>query len=131
VRIFNLAKWYPAAMARRTWVLSPDCGGQNLSLTLREQARQRILRHAAKIIPQKASQIRVRFKGPFCYIDAQEPDSPEPMHLCRLRYMGGLSGWSLAFYTYSNEKYEPCIFRSGNFFGTPEEALEIGVIYLR
>jgi hypothetical protein len=125
------ARWYAAVMARRIWVFSPNRGGQNISLTLREQTSQRILRHAAKIIPQKAAQIRVRFKGPFCYIDAQEPDSPVPMHLCRLRYMGVLSGWSMAFYTYSNEKYEPCVFMSGGFFGTPEEALEIGVIYLQ
>ena len=82
-------------------------------------------------MPKKASQLSVRFRGSFCYVDAQEPDSPEPMHLCRLRYMGNLSGWSVAFYTYSNEKYDPCVFPSGAFFGTPEEALEIGAIYLR
>jgi hypothetical protein len=44
--------------------------------------------------------------------------------------MGAISGWSLAFYTYSKEEYEPCIFPSGAFFGTPEEGLEIGGIYL-
>ena len=118
-------------MAKRTWVFSPDRGGQKISVALREQTRQRILQHAAKILPQKAAQLSVWFRGPFCYIDAKEPDSPEPTHLCRLRYMGNMSGWSLAFYTYSNEKYELSMFTSGAFFGTPEEALEIGVIYLR
>ena len=117
-------------MAKRTWVFTPHRGGQKISPLLQEQTRLRILQHAAKTVPEKASQLRVRFKGSFCYIDAQEPDSPEPMHLCRLRYMGSLSGWSLAFYTYSNEKYDPCVFRSGDFFGSPEEALEIGAIYL-
>ncbi len=115
-------------MARRMWVFNPNSGGKKISPQLQEETRQRILRHAAKILPQKASQIRLRFKGPFCYIDAQEPDSPELMHLCRLRY--SLLGWSLAFYTYSHEKYEACVFGSGDFFGTPEEALEIGAIYL-
>jgi hypothetical protein len=97
---------------------------------LQEQVRQRILQHAAKIIPQKAPRIRVRFSGHFCYIDAEEPDSPGLTHLCRLRYMGSLSGWSLAFYTYSNEKYESCVFGSGEFFGSPEGGLEIGAVYL-
>jgi hypothetical protein len=101
-----------------------------ISLPLREQTRQRILKHAAKIVPEKASRIQVWFKGPFCYIDALEPGSPEPMHLCRLRYTGSLGEWRLAFYTYSHEKYEPCVFMSGDFVGTPEEALDIGAIYL-
>ena len=118
-------------MAKRTWVFTPNRGGQKISPQLQRQTEQRILRHAAKILPDKASQLRLRFKGPFCYIDAQEPDSPVATHLCRLRYMGSLSGWSLAFYTYSHEKYEACTFGSGSFFGTPEEALEIGAIYLR
>jgi hypothetical protein len=118
-------------MARRTWVFTPHRGGQKIPPALQEQTRQRILRHAAKIVPDKASQVRVRFSGHFCYIDALEPDSPEPLHLCRLRYLGNVVGWSLAFYTYSNEKYEPCTFGSGGFCGTPEAALEIGAIYLR
>jgi len=37
----------------------------------------------------------------------------------------------MAFYTYSNEKYETCVFMTGDFFGTPEEALDIGALYLR
>ena len=118
-------------MVKRTWVFAPDRGGQRIPPELQEQTLQRILKHGAKIIPKKASQLRVRFKGPFCYIDAQETESPEPMHLCRLRYIGRLSGWSLSFYTYSNERYTPCVYPSGSFFGTPEEALEIGSMYLR
>ena len=53
-----------------------------------------------------------------------------PTHLCRLRYFGKEDEWSLAFFTYSNEKYSPCVFRSGSWFGTPEEAFEIGATYL-
>src|SRR5437879_13495351 len=101
-------------MAKRTWVFAPNGGGQEISPQLQEQTRQRILKRASKIVPEKASQLRVRFKGPFCYIDAQESDSPLPMHLCRLRYLGSLSGWSLSFYTHSHDKYEPCVFGSGN-----------------
>jgi len=35
-----------------------------------------------------------------------------PLHLCRLRHFGP-DRWSLAFYTYSQERYEPAFFGSG------------------
>jgi len=54
-----------------------------------------------------------------------------PLHLCRLRYFGGLKTWSMAFYTYSNDRYEPCTFPNGTVYGTPEEAFEVGAAYLR
>jgi hypothetical protein len=31
---------------------------------------------------------------------------------------------------YSNEKYSPCDFKNGTFFGTPEEAFEASALYL-
>ena len=54
-----------------------------------------------------------------------------PMHLYRLRYFGNENEWSLGFYTYSNEKYSPCVFHSGSFYGTPEEGFDTGATYLR
>jgi hypothetical protein len=52
-----------------------------------------------------------------------------PLHLCRLRHFAE-DRWSLAFFTYSNEKYTPCVFRNGSFFGTPEEGFDVGATYL-
>ena len=94
----------------------------------------------------------IRFRGPLCYIDAYtEPGKPSPellrrlgetldeyvkrlrnapLHLCRLRYFGNEEKWSLAFYTYSRERYEPSVFGNGSFHGTPEEAFETGSVYL-
>ncbi|PYO57360.1 MAG: hypothetical protein DMD83_09565 [Candidatus Rokuibacteriota bacterium] len=37
----------------------------------------------------------------------------------------------MAFYTYSNERYEPCTFPNGTFHGTPEEAFDVGAVYLQ
>jgi hypothetical protein len=54
-----------------------------------------------------------------------------PVHLCRLRYFGDDQRWSMAFYTYSNEKYEPCFFNNGTFQGTPEEAFDTAAVYLQ
>ena len=73
--------------------------------------------------------IRDRFQGAFCYINVQEPGNERTMPLCRLRYKG-LRGWSVAFYTYSDEAYAPCLFPSGKMMGTPEEGLEVGVVSL-
>ena len=103
--------------------------GPAISAQLQDETRQRILAHASKIVPARASEIEVRFHGPHCYIDAREPDSPEPMHLCRLQYVGA-GHWSLDFYTYSHEKFERAVFMTGSFTGTPEEGLEIGATYL-
>lgn len=53
-----------------------------------------------------------------------------PIQLCRLRYFAVAGRWSVAFYTYSHERYEPTFFPSGDIFGTPEEALDLGAVYL-
>ncbi len=52
-----------------------------------------------------------------------------PTHLCRLRHFD-INRWSVAFYTYSDEKYSPCVFPNGDWFGTIEEAFDIGAVYL-
>ncbi len=98
------------------------------------------------------SLVVIPFRGQLCYIDAYtEPYVPHdfdasvfgesreeyierlrnfPTHLCRLRYFGDEDCWSMAFYTYSHEKYEPCAFNNGGFHGTPEEAFETSAVYL-
>jgi hypothetical protein len=53
-----------------------------------------------------------------------------PVRLCRLRYFGRDDVWSMAFYTYSHERYQPCSVRNGSSTGTPERAFEIGSLYL-
>jgi hypothetical protein len=53
-----------------------------------------------------------------------------PVHLCRLRYFDE-DRWSVAFYTYSHEKYEPCVFDTGEFLGSPEQGFDVGSVYLQ
>ncbi len=105
-----------------------------LTPEMQAQVERRILAHAAKILPAKAHQIRVRFKSTqsdYCYIDAEEGQDLPLTHLCRLGWRGNLESWDLAFYTYSNETYQPCVYGTGEPLGTPEEALEVGIVYLR
>jgi hypothetical protein len=132
------------------WVRDPHSGGVKIPDALKRQTEQRILAHAAKRYAGSYSRLDIRFRGALCYIDAYQdpaanavppPGSSEtlaefrerlrtsPLHLCRLRYCGQ-DQWSLAFFTYSHMKFEPCIFGNGTFFGTPEEGLDVGAVYL-
>ena len=136
---------------KKVWMFNPHTGGRKISPTAQKVVRDRILAHAEKKYKGKYTRIDVRFRGSFCYIDAyQEPDVGKkhptaslgesrleyierlrntPTHLCRLRYFD-IDQWSVAFFTYSNEKYEPCVFPNGQWFGTPEQAFDIGATYL-
>lgn len=132
--------------------LRSSVGGTTIPAPIQPGIRQRILDHAEKHYGGRYNRIDVRFRGRFCYIDAYtEPYVPEnwdpkllgesrdehierlrntPTHLCRLRYFGDEGRWSMAFYTYSQERYEPCIFDNGSWHGTPEEAFDTSAVYL-
>lgn len=136
---------------RKVWMTAPHAGGVKISHTTQETVRQRIIADAEKNHVGKFTRIYVRFRGAMCYIDAyKEPeDVPKkfpagfgethkeyverlrntPTHLVRLRHFC-IDLWSVAFFTYSNERYEPCYFPNGEWFGTPEQAFEIGAVYL-
>jgi hypothetical protein len=73
-------------------------------------------------------QLQLRFKNQFCYLDAAKKDE-DAFPLGRLRYFGP-EKWSLAFFAYSSDRYEPCMFSSGKWFGTLEEAIAICELYL-
>jgi hypothetical protein len=130
------------------WVRNPHAGGVKIPDALQRETERRLLTHAANTYAGRYARLGIWFRGPFCYVDAyQEPpaklrappgESVEqfrerlretPTHLCRLRHCGQ-NQWSVAFFTYSHEKYEPTMFHSGGFHGTPEEGLDIGAIYL-
>jgi hypothetical protein len=139
-------------MPRKVWVYDPQSGGVTIPDAVKPRIRHRVLAHAAAHFSGKYNRIDVRFRSKFCYIDAYtEPCVPRkydaalygksredriaelreiPTHLCRLRYFGDENRWSMAFYTYSHEKYEPSVFNSGKWEGTPEEAFDTSAVYL-
>jgi hypothetical protein len=134
------------------WVYAPHSGGRKPPPSAQERIRGRILAYAKANYAGKFNRIDVHFRGQFCYVDAYtEPFIPEdfnekllgetreehlerlritPTHLCRLRYFGNEDSLSMAFYAYSSEKYEPCLFDNGSWTGTPEEAFEACAMYL-
>jgi len=139
-------------MGKKGWVYDPHSGGVKIPKAVQERTRFRIITYAEKNFSGKFARIDVRFRGALCYVDAytepyvsKEFDPNElgetreeyierlrsfPTHLCRLRYFGDEDRWTLAFFTYSNEKYEPSVFNNGSFHGTPEEAFETSSVYL-
>jgi hypothetical protein len=139
------------AMAK-IWVYDPHSGGEPIPKAVQARIIDRIQAHAKNHYAGRYNRIAVRFHGKFCYIDAYtEPYVPDdydpklfgesreehierlrntPTHLCRLRYLGDENRWSMAFYTYSHEKYEPCFFDNGTWHGTPEEAFDTSAVYL-
>jgi hypothetical protein len=136
----------------KVWVNDPHSGGAKIPERVKHRSTQRILAYAEQHYTGKYKRIDVRYKGHFCYIDAyKEPPVPDnydpsifketreeyqerlsntPIHLCRLRYKGDEEKWTMAFYTYSNEKYEISVFDNGTFYGTPEEAFQTSAVYL-
>jgi len=135
------------------WVYDPHSGGVKIPPAVRQRTEQRIRAYAEKHYAGKFTRLDIRFRGALCYIDAYtEPEEPAPgllkvtgetreqflerqrnvpLQLCRLRYFGNEDRWSMAFYTYSHERYEPCVFNTGSDHGTPEEAFETAAVYLR
>jgi hypothetical protein len=137
----------------RVWVYDPHSGGVKIPPAVRERTASRIEAYAKAHDAGRFTRLDIRFRGALCYIDAYvQPEEPSPgllrivgktrdqylagleddlLHLCRLRYFGKEDAWSMAFYTYSHNRYEPCVFDNGSDHGTPEEAYEIGAVYLR
>ena len=140
-------------MPRGQWVRSPKASGQKIPQVVQAHTEQRLLQYAEAHLAGRYTRMEIRFRGAFCYVDAyEEPKIPDdlppkewgetreemlerlratPLHLCRLRYFGDENRWGFAFYTYSNERYELCVFPDGDFYGTPEDALEASSIYLQ
>ena len=134
------------------WVYDPHSGGVKISERVKTHTKQRILAYAEQQYAGKYTRLDLRFHGVFCYIDAyMEPSVSDgfplpgsgetkeaylermrntPVHLCRLRHFSE-DRWSVAFYSYANERYEPCILPNGTFEGTPEEGFDIGAVYLQ
>ena len=86
----------------------------SLGQKLRARARERW--------PQLAG-VDVRFRGKFAYVSGQLPGGQD-LPLCRLRYGGYASLWGFAIYRASHQDYQDSVLPSGQFAGTPEQALD-------
>jgi hypothetical protein len=108
---------------KKAWVYDPHSGGSKIPPKEHEAIVNQIESFAQSRPWYPEVKLKPRFKSQFCYIDTLEGDECG-FHLCRLRHFNS-RGWSMALFTYSNERYEPCMFPSGQWNGTIEEALSI------
>ena len=109
----------PGPSRRRPW------GGVALVAPIRR-------RHKAALTWDKPPHSRLQISR---YQATRRPGTGNcPTFLRALRFASSLTrgpGQEMAFYTCSIERYEPCTFRDGSFYGTPEAAFETAALYLR
>ena len=95
----------------------------------KDSLAHRLRRHALERWPE-LTEVTVRFRAHFAYVDAVLPDGTT-VKLCRLRYAGSASMWGFAIYRASHDDYEDSFLPSGMMGGSPEEALDCaGDLYL-
>ena len=106
---------------KKYWCLSPHSGGNKIPPTFHQAILKQVEAYAATRPWHTKFQLKIRFKSHFCYLDALEIGG-DLSPIGRLRYFD-IDRWSLSFYTFSNETYQPCAFANGDFFGTIEQAI--------
>jgi hypothetical protein len=107
----------------KTWSYNPHTGGKKIQPALHGDIYEKVKEYSHKRPWYPKIKLQIRFKNQFCYIDTISEGDERIFPLCRLRNLS--EGWSLALFTYSNERYEPCIYPSGQWEGTIEEALRV------
>jgi hypothetical protein len=110
------------------WYYNPQSGGVKIPPSLYDKVRLQVHAYEKTRPWYPNSSLKLRFKSQFCYVDAAK-EGEDPYPLGRLRHFTPDS-WSLAFYTYSNERYEPCMLPSGQWCGPLEEAISVCEVYL-
>ena len=134
------------------WVHDPHSGGKKIPPAVRARTEQRIQAYAQAHWAGKITRVGIRFRGALCYVEVYtEPAQPSPellrltgetaeqylerqrnlpIPMFRLRYFGDEEAWSVAFYTFSHERYEPSVLPNGSFYATPEQVLEVATEFL-
>ena len=110
------------------WVYNPHSGGVKIPPHQQEALRNQAEAFAKTRPWFSQFELILRFKNQFCYLDGMNRKDNRPFPLGRLRHFQ--HDWSLAFYKYSDERYEPCFFSSGKWTGTLEEGIAICEAYL-
>ena len=84
--------------------------------------QQRLSAHVRQRWPD-LTRVEVTFRGAFAYVTGTLPDG-DTLPLMRLRYGGSANRWGFAIYLASKDGYQDSALPTGNFAGTPEDALD-------
>lgn len=104
------------------WYYNPHSGGIKIPPEMYDRLRRQVQAYERARSWYPKFSIQLRFKAQFCYLDSCE-NGVDIFPLVRLRYFSP-QRWSLAFFTYSNERYEPCLFAGGEDCGSIEQAID-------
>ena len=104
------------------WVYDPHRGGVKIPKKRHHEILLQVEKYARTRSWYPKIQLKARIKSQFCYVATIEESDVRPLPLCRLRFFRE-NIWSLALFTYSNERYEPCAFSNGKLEGSLEDAL--------
>lgn len=106
------------------WYYDPQSGGTKIPVKLYEKLRMQVEVFARTRKWHPTCRLTLRFKGQFCYVDVfEDGETSSPSPVARLRYFRD-NAWSMAFFMWSHERYEPSVFFNGEWEGTLEQALE-------
>jgi hypothetical protein len=107
----------------KIWVYDPHSGGAKIPKEMYDKIYKEVESFEQTHPWYPRIQLKPRFKSQFCYIDTVEEGDGRLFPLCRLRHLN--RGWSIGLFTYSNDRYEPCVFPNGKWEGTIKEALTV------
>ena len=110
------------------WYFTPHAGGAKIPPAEYSSIISQANAYAATRPWNSTYKLQLRFKSQFCYVDSIEKDGTI-CALGRLRHMKS-GRWSMAFFTYSNDRYTPCCLSNGEDCGSFEEALAVCEAYL-
>lgn len=111
------------------WVYDPQSGGNKIPPQIHKALCAQAEAFAKARPWHPRIQLKLRFKNQFCYVDTVEEGDERLLPLCRLRYFDQ-DKWSLALFTYSNERYSPSLFSDGKWEGTFDAALGMSELFI-
>jgi len=106
------------------WVYDPHSGGVKISIKLQTELLGVVKDYSRGRTWHPSHELVLRFKMQFCYVSTIEIGEDRQSPLCRLRHFNK-NRFSLALFTYSNERYEICYFSDGSATGKFIDALEL------
>lgn len=115
-------------ISMKRWVYSPQSGGQAIPAHVKSITIARAEAYAKQQEWHDRVELQLVFRGQFCYLNSREKNEQSYSPLGRLRYFRE-DNWSFAFYTYSTEKYIPCLI-DGQDTGTIEQGIATCAMYL-
>ena len=91
------------------------------SRALKDQVEGSLDHYASQAWPQ-LEEVTIGWRGSYGYLVGHLPDDDLP--LARIEYLGDPQQWGFALYQASTENYQETVLPSGQWTGTPNEALD-------